>query len=191
MHESRTRVVSHAAAFQFERGVSQRQRIDSRNSNIDRVGLHVLAMFRYARRTSAQEIIAPRRPVSTDNVDLGVWSANRRGYISQNVKDVRIIMLHISGAMIAQKVIKLRFRLRQITLAATIHNIDSLPSVRVIKPQAMFLRPRIVRVNGRAMHTYRSEDHDRYKNQQWDSTCQSTSLQIFNPLIRLRYATHN
>ena len=142
VHKFGARIISHAASSQGQRRIAQSQRIDSGNANVNRMRLHVLAVFRHACRPRAKEFVAPRRAVAANNIDLRVRMAHGRGQVRQNVEHMRIVMLHVAGTMVAQKMIQLRFRSRQILIAAPVNNVNALAGVRMVKPKMVFLRRR-------------------------------------------------
>lgn len=140
MNEGRARIITHSAASEGQRRIAKSESVDARNTDVDGVSLHVLAVLRYPRRAGAQEFITPRSTVSTDNVDLRVGMTNGGGQIGEKVENVRIVVLYVAGAMIAQEMIELSFRLRQILVAATVDNVNMLTGVRVIQPKVVLLR---------------------------------------------------
>src|SRR5246127_1420243 len=121
MNESRAGVITYPSTTQRQRGIAQRQRIDPWNANINSMGLHVLAVFRHPGRTGAKKFIAPRGPEPANDLDLRARMPDRRSRIGKNVEDPWIVVLDVTGAMIAQKMVELIFRFWQIDLAATVH----------------------------------------------------------------------
>jgi hypothetical protein len=139
MHESRARVITYSSATQRQRGIAQRQSIDSGNANINGVSLQVLAVFGHPGRAGAKKFIAPRSPVPANDVDFGARMPDRRSHIGKNVEDPWIVVLDVPGAMIAQEVVKLFFSFRKVNIAATVHNVKVLARMGVIKAETMFL----------------------------------------------------
>jgi uncharacterized membrane protein len=60
----------------------------------------------------------------------------------QQIEFLQIVVLDVSRAVIAQKMIQLRHRIRQVTIANSIHNIDAFPGVQVVEPQTILFRGR-------------------------------------------------
>jgi len=105
MNESRAGVITYTSTTERQRRIAQRQRIDSRNANINGVSLHVLAVLRHPGRTGAKELIAPRGPVPANDLDLHARMPNRRGHIGKNIEHSRIIVFDVACTMIAQEMI--------------------------------------------------------------------------------------
>src|SRR4029077_20622700 len=140
MNESRAGIITYPSTAQRQRGIAQRQRIDPWNANINGVGLHVLAVLRHPGRTGTKKFVAPRGPVPANDLDLRARMPDRRGRIGKNVEDPWIVVLDVPGTMIAQEMVELVFRFGEIDLAATVHNVNVLARMRVIKAETMFLR---------------------------------------------------
>ena len=52
-----------------------------------------------------RELVAPRRTISADNVDLPVGIVNGSGQIVKQVEQARIEVMDVTGAMIPKKVV--------------------------------------------------------------------------------------
>jgi hypothetical protein len=139
MNETGARVVTNAAAGKRKGRIPKCQSIDSRNSNINGMRLHVQAVFRHPGRAGAQKLIAPGRAITADNLDFCIRMTNGGGEIGQNVEYMWIVVLHSAGAMIAKKMIELLFGLGKIEVAATIHDVNVFPGVRMIQAEMMLL----------------------------------------------------
>ena len=140
MNESRAGVITYSSPTQRQRRIAQRKRIDPRNANINGLRPRVLAVLRHPRRTGAKKLIAPRGPVSANDLDLRVRMPDRRGHIGKNVEHSRIIVFDVACTMIAQEMIQLFFSFRKVDIAATVHNVNVLACMRMIKAEMMFLR---------------------------------------------------
>ena len=57
---------------------------------------------------------------------------------SISLTDARIVVVHITGAIIAQVLVEAVERLRQIRVATTVHDVEPLIGMGVIKPKAIF-----------------------------------------------------
>jgi hypothetical protein len=68
-------------------------------------------------------------------VNLGVSAANHSGSICQNIKNPRIEVMHLSGAVVAKEMVELRQGFGNIGIAMAIHNIQMLPRMSVEEPQ--------------------------------------------------------
>jgi len=103
------------------------------------VRLHVQAVLRYAGGAGAEEFIAPRGTVATDDIDFGVRAAERSGEIRKNVEDLRIVVFNLARAVVAQEMVELVFGLRQEGVSAPIDDIKTLAGVRVVEAKMVFL----------------------------------------------------
>ena len=142
MDEAGARVVANSSAMQGQGGVAQGQRVDTGNANIDGVRLHVQAVSSYTRGAGAEEFIAPRGAIAADDVDLGVGAAEGSGKIRKNVVDMRIVVLDLTSAVVAQEMVELIFGLREEVISAAIDNIDALAGVCVLEAKMVFLARR-------------------------------------------------
>ena len=132
VNEFRARVVADPAPPESKGRIAQSQGVDTGNANVDGVSLHVLAVLCHPRRTSSKELVAPGSSVAANDVNLAIGMTNGGSQIGKNVKDVRVVMLHVPGTMIAKKMIELRFGLRKIVVSPTIDDVDALARVRVV-----------------------------------------------------------
>jgi hypothetical protein len=102
----------------------------------------VQAISSYTRGAGAEEFIAPRGAIATDDVDLGVGAAEGSGQIRKNVEDMRIVVLDLTSAVVAQEMVELIFGLREEVISAAIDNIDALAGVCVVEAKMVFLARR-------------------------------------------------
>jgi hypothetical protein len=100
----------------------------------------MLRVLRHPRMPAprAQEIIRPRRPVTTHNVDHTLRPSQPRHQIMQQVELPRIIGLLILRPAIAQEVIQLLHRPRNVGIPNAIHHIQRLARVQMMQFQLIF-----------------------------------------------------
>ena len=96
-------------------------------------------VFRYAGRVRSKILIALGRPVSADDVNLGVRAADGLGGIRQKVEKPGIEVMHLSGAVVAQEMVQLRQGLGNIGCTVAIHDIQTFSRVSVVEPQMAVL----------------------------------------------------
>jgi hypothetical protein len=120
--------------MQGKRGISQDRSLNARNSNINRHRLHVQTATSDPVSVCPQKLITPRRAVSTDNIHLGIWLAEFRRQVVDQVEDTGIIMMDITGPVIAQIVIELLERFRDVLITPTVHDIDSITRMGMVEP---------------------------------------------------------
>src|SRR5271165_1360753 len=91
---------------------------------------------------STQKFIAPGCAVSADYVDLTTGVVKRRGQLAEQVEQMRIEMAHLSGAMIAEIMVELIQRFRQVSFAAPVNDVEPLTGMGVIETEPIFARGR-------------------------------------------------
>lgn len=64
---------------------------------------------------------------------------DRDGEVREKVKETRIVVLHVAGPMVAQKVIELRFGFGKIHVPTSIYDVNTLPDVGVVEAEMVFL----------------------------------------------------
>ena len=141
MYEVRAAIVPHPSAMQAQGCVTQLRGRNPRQANVDCFGLHMQAVLRHSgmRAARAQEFIAPWRAVAANHIDFTAGIGERRGQVVKKVKEVRIEMMHISGAVIAQKMVELIQRFGDVLITAPIDNIQPFARVSVIKAQPVLV----------------------------------------------------
>ena len=126
VNKVRLRVIAHSAAMESQGSVANFGGGNSGNADVDGLGFHVLAMQRNAVSMFTKIVVAPRSAIAADDVDRAVGLAEAGHQIVQQIELFQVIIFHVSGAMIAEKMIELRYGVRQIVIANTIHHVDVL-----------------------------------------------------------------
>ena len=83
----------------------------------------------------AQVVVAPRRPIPADDVDFAVRMPKLDQQIMQEVELLQVIRLHVTGAMVAKKMIQLRDTIRQVLITDAVDHVEVLAGVQVIESQ--------------------------------------------------------
>lgn len=135
MYEVRLLIVANSAAMESKCSVANFGRRNARNADVNGLGFHMLAMQRHAVSMFSEVVIAPRSAIAADNVDRAVWMAEAGHQIVQQIELFHIVIFDIPGAVIAQEMIELRHRIRQVAIANAVHNIDVLPCMKMDKPK--------------------------------------------------------
>src|SRR5580765_6121239 len=91
----------------------------------------------HAMSMGAQELIAPRRAVAADDINLEIRIPEFGREVVQQVEHPRIIFMNLAGAVVAQIMVQLRQRFWIIAGAVTVNDIQTLASVSVKKMQAV------------------------------------------------------
>ncbi len=156
-------IVTHPTAAKFQRGVTERQRVNSRDANIDGMRLHVLAVFCDSGRPCAEEFIARGSSISANNFYFRVRMPDGSSHIGKNVENLWIVVLDVARSMVAEEMIQLVFCSREIRLPDSIYDVDSLTGVSVV--QAKMMRGGRTSFGGKA----RSAGHQGRKDEQTEN----------------------
>jgi hypothetical protein len=140
MNEIRTGIVAHAAAMKGKSDIAQALRFYAGYSEINRLRLDVEATLGHPFATGAKKLIAPRCAVPTNDIDFSAGTAQGHREFLQNVKELGIEMVNLSGAMISQEIIELRDSVWNVLIPSTVHDVKPLARMRVIQTEAIFLR---------------------------------------------------
>jgi hypothetical protein len=95
--------------------------------------------LRHTNRVGPQILVARRRSKSANDVNLGVRAANGSGSIRDNIENPRVVMMHFSGAVVAEEVVELGQSFGNIGIAMAIDDIQMLACMSVEEPQMAFL----------------------------------------------------
>lgn len=90
------------------------------------------------RASVPQKFIAPRSAVSANDIDFAIRIVKGSSQSIEKVKKLRIEMMYIPGPMIPKKVIQLSKSVGQVGVAAPIHDVQPLASMRVVEAQTVF-----------------------------------------------------
>ena len=101
MYETGSGIIPHPTSMQAESCIAKFGSGHSRDTNIDRHGLHMQAVLSYAVPVGAKIFVAPRSSITAHNIDLGIRTPERYGQIVQKIKHPRIVYMHIASPVIA------------------------------------------------------------------------------------------
>ena len=82
-----------------------------------------------------QVVVAPRGAISADNVDFAIRMAQLDQQIVQKIELLHVILLHVTGAVVAKKMVQLRNTIRQVLIAYAVDHIDMFAGMQVIETQ--------------------------------------------------------
>jgi hypothetical protein len=123
VNEIRSRIISYTATPEGQRRVPELQSRRTGKTDVDSFRLHMKAVLGHTDRVRAKILIAFRRAISADDVNLGVRAANGSGSIRYNIENPWIVVMHFARTGIAQEMVKLRQSLGNIGIAMAIHDI--------------------------------------------------------------------
>jgi hypothetical protein len=83
----------------------------------------------------AKILIALWGSIPADDVNLSVRTTDGLGGVGQNVEKPWIIVMHLSGAVVAEKMVQLRQSLGNISIAVAVHDVQVLTSMSMVKPK--------------------------------------------------------
>ena len=164
MNELRLGIETDSPAVERNSSVAQDGRRNPRYSDIDRLPFHVQAMRGDARSSGPQEFVAPGCAITADDINFRSCPANQVGQIVEKVKQPFVQLTHVAGTMIAKKLVQAIHCLRHILISSSIHNVDPLVGMGMVKPQAIFWQRRFRGIRRyRLQHT--KNEQERQKQQ--------------------------
>jgi len=86
----------------------------------------------------AKVLIASWRAIAANDIDFGVGTTDGLSGVGENVEKPWIEVVHLSGAMVAEKMVELRQCLRNIALAAAVNDIQVFAGMRMVEPQVTY-----------------------------------------------------
>jgi len=92
------------------------------------------------RAARAQEFVALGRTVAANHVDFTPGIAERGSQVVEKVEEMRIEMTHVSGTVIAQKMVEIVEGFGDVLITATIDDIQPLVRVSVIEAKPVLER---------------------------------------------------
>ena len=140
MNEIRKGIIAHAAAVKGKSDIAQMSRFDARYSEIDGLRLDVEATLGNPFAMGAKKLIAPRCAVCANDVDFSARTARGHREFLQDVIELGVEMMNLSGAMISEEIVELRNSVWNVLVPSTVHDVKPLARMRVIQTEAIFLR---------------------------------------------------
>jgi len=95
------------------------------------------------RAAGAKEFVAPWSPIAADYIDLAAGIVETQREVVEQVKEPRIEVTHVPGAVVAEIVIELVQRIGQVGIAAPVDDVKMFACVSVIKAQPVLGRGRL------------------------------------------------
>ena len=106
-------------------------------ADVDRHRLHVQTVLRDAMTVRTEPLVAPRSSVATHHVDFGVRTTERCRQVVEQIEDTRIVLMHVAGSVIAEKVVQLGKSSGIIAVAVPINDIEVLARVGMEEMKAI------------------------------------------------------
>ena len=78
------------------------------------------------------------RAIAANDIDFGVGTTDGLGGVGENVEKPWIEVVHLSSAMVAEKMIELRQSLGNVALAVAVDDIQVFAGMRVVEPQVAY-----------------------------------------------------
>jgi hypothetical protein len=105
MNEIRTGIVAHAAAMKGKGDIAQALRFYAGYSEINRLRLEVEATLGNPFAMGAKKLVAPGCAVPANDIDFSAGTAQGHREFLQDVIELGIEMVNLSGAMIAEEIV--------------------------------------------------------------------------------------
>src|SRR5690348_5106839 len=137
MYKIRGGVISHTSSMQRQCCIAKLGGAYARDSNVDGHRLHMQTVTRHAMSVHPEILIAPRGSITAHDIDLSVGTSERNYQIMQQVKNMRIVLVNGSGAVITQVVIQLRKSVGIIAVPPPVHDVKSLARVCMKKVETI------------------------------------------------------
>jgi hypothetical protein len=137
VYEVRRCVVTDTSSVHGEGGVAHLGGGYAGDADIDGFGFHVLAVHGDAVSVLAEEVVAPGRAVAADDVDLAVGTAEAAEKVVEQVELLQVVVLYVSGTVVAEKVVELGDGAGQVMVADAINDIDVFAGVEMVKTKTI------------------------------------------------------
>lgn len=137
MDEVRARIITDTSTLKRQSDIAQLSRPHGRYADVDRFTLHVKALLGHARGVRPKELIAPRRAIPADDLNLSFGVAQGSGKIPKQVEQPWFEVMNVAGAVIAKKIIEL-FQCFRVSGTNPVDNVNAFAGVRMIEAQPVF-----------------------------------------------------
>lgn len=129
MNESGTRIVSDPSAVKRQGGTPEIEYGNPGETNIDCPRLHMETVLGNAGGAGPQEFVAPGGTVAADDGYLSIGLPGGGRKVRQKIKQMRIVMKLLAGAVVTQKMIQLGEGIVEVSIAAPVDDVDALAGV--------------------------------------------------------------
>src|ERR1700674_332756 len=123
--------------MQRQRSIPQLCGRNARYSDVNGHRLHVDAIAGHAMPMRAEELVAPGRAVTADDINLKIAIPKRSSQVVQKVEYPGIVLANFAGAVVSQIATQACERFRIVAVAVAVDDVQSLPSMCVEKMQAV------------------------------------------------------
>jgi hypothetical protein len=104
-----------------------------------------------------QVVVAPRSTVAAHNVDFPIGVSQLDQQIVKKIKLLHVVVLDITGAVVAKKMIQLRNGLRKILISDAVDHVDMFAGMKVVKTQPVVRQIRPQNDRRAREHTQQTE----------------------------------
>ena len=95
--------------------------------------LNVKAVSGDSRGTSAKRLVRRTSAIAANDIDLRAGMPNQSGEIGEDIVKVGIEMVYLTCPVVAQEIVELGERTRNVLFTVAINNLNPLAGVRVVK----------------------------------------------------------
>ena len=107
------------------------------NADVDGFGFHVLAVQGNSVAVLAEVVVAPWSAISADDIDNSVGMAEAGHEVMEQIELPDVVIPHISGPVVAEKVVELGDGFRNVVIANPVDHINAFTGMKVIEVQAI------------------------------------------------------
>ncbi len=132
MNEIRAGIVAHTAAMKGKSDIAQMPRFHAGYSEINGLRLDVKAVFGYPFAMGTEIRVAPGSAVSANDIDFSAGPTRGHREFRQNVIELGIEMMNLSGAMIPEEIVEFCDGFWNVLSPAAVNDIKPLARMCVV-----------------------------------------------------------
>ena len=140
MDESTFRVIAYAASRERHRSITQRRGRDTGHAKVERLGLDVLRMQGCVGGSAlAQHVVSLLGAIGGEDVNRAVGLAQLREHRVKHVEGARIIVAYLFVMAVAEKIVQLVKRIRDVGVADAVDDAERFAGVGTDELQLILL----------------------------------------------------
>jgi hypothetical protein len=105
--------------------------------NVDGHGLHMETVARDTVSTSAEEFVAQRRAIATEDIDLKVRIPECGSQVVEQVEHSRVVLVNCAGPVVAQITVEANVSILIVSFAIAVDDVEVLSRMCVEQPQVV------------------------------------------------------
>ena len=105
--------------------------------NVDGHALHMETVASDTVSMSAEEFVAPRRAIATEDVDLKIRIPECGSQVVEQVEHSRVVLVNCTGPVVAQIAVEANVGILIVSFAIAVDDVEALSRMCVEQPQAV------------------------------------------------------